>query len=350
MMNLVVNEIRKLVFRRSFIVYLVMLFALVGLVGVLVKYSYNFNSDEYYVEENGVSVQKFVEKGTPIFGFRDDNTPITSLEERTTISRDNYLAVQANRDESYPNELISAKKELDYYEVYLRQGIVPITTNNGGESAGAFFAGMGGMLSVVNMVVVIVASMIVASEFNGGTIKLLLIRPYKRSQILFSKLIVCLLFAAFVTVFTMISAAIIGMLLFPIQSFMLPASISTGGTSALKAGFILGLTNYLLLIVYTSIALMISAVFRSQALAVGIGMLVVFSSSLINVFLSMLIPKLEPLKWLIFNLLNVNDLGKGFAIPGELSLLQTSIGLLVYSGLFYLIADYIFKKRDVALS
>lgn len=350
MIHLVVNEVRKLVFKRSFVVYLILIFAMTGIAGLTLKYSSETNSNVYYIDKNGESVEKHIKKGVPIFTYAEDGSPVTSIEKATTLSRDRYLLLKSSGKESYPNELEYAKNELDYYEVYLRRGITPITTNNGGESAGSFFAKFGGILSVVNMLVVIVASVSVASEFSGGTIKLLLIRPYKRSQILLSKLLVCLLFAGFVTLFTLISAAIIGAILFPVQSFMLPASAAQGGVSALKSALMLAGTNYLLLILYVNVALMISAVFRSQALAVGIGMLMLFSSSMINAVLSMLIPKFEPLKWVVFNLLSINDLGNGLSIPGDLSLWQAGVGLLAYSAVIYFIAYYIFKKRDVALS
>ena len=79
-------------------------------------------------------------------------------------------------------------------------------------------------------------------------------------------------------------------------------------------------------------------------------MLMVFSSSIINTFLSLLIPKWEPLKWIVFNLLNINELGRGNSIPGDISLVAAGIGLLLYSILIYMLTVYLFKKRDVALT
>ena len=353
MINLVINESRKLIFRRSFIVYLIIIFGLVALVGGINKYAYSLNSNEYFEQkagDEGEPVKKTIKKGIPVFTYSEDGKPVTTLEEAVKIRRSNLLAAQAKEKEDYPNEIAYAQKELDYYEAYLKKGVTPITTNNGGESAGSFFSSLGGILSIVNMLVVVVASMMVASEFSDGTIKLLLTRPHKRSQILLSKLIVCLLFAAFVTLFTMVAAGIVGAILFPVQSFMLPASTMLGTMSALKAGFVLAGTNYLLMVLYISVALMISAVFRSQALAVGIAMLMVFSSSIINTFLSLLIPKWEPLKWIVFNLLNINELGRGNSIPGDISLVAAGIGLLLYSILIYMLTVYLFKKRDVALT
>ncbi|TFJ45490.1 hypothetical protein CKN80_07475 [Carnobacterium divergens] len=349
MINLVVNETRKLIFRKSFYVYLGLIFVLTLAAGSLQVY-FSQQSAEYTVEENGKSVTKTLEKDEPLFTFDDEGKPVTNLEDAMLLSRDRYLMASKKEKLDYPEELKSAKNELAYYEKYYESGATPITSNNGGQSAGSFFAGLAGMLSIVNMVVVIVASISVASEFSDGTIKLLLIRPFKRSQILLSKLIVCLLFGAFITLFTMLSAGIVGLILFPIQSFMLPASASLGAVSAIKAAGMLAATNYLLIVFYSAISLMISAVFRSQALAVGIGMLTVFASTIINGMLMIAIPKWPILKWSIFNLLNVNTFSQGGVMPGELSLMQTSIALLGYSVVIYLVTMFIFKKRDIALT
>lgn len=349
MMNLVVNEVRKLIFRKSFYIYLGLIFSMIVAAGSLQVY-FSQQASEYTVEENGKAVTKTLEKDQPLFTFKDNGEPVTKLEDAMLLSRDRYLIASKKEKLDNPEELKNAKNELAYYEKYYESGITPITSNNGGQSAGAFFASLAGMLSIVNMVVVIVASISVASEFSDGTIKLLLIRPFKRSQILLSKFIVCLLFGAFITLFTMISAGLVGLLLFPIQSFMLPASASLGAVSAFKAAGMLAATNYLLIIFYSGVALMISAVFRSQALAVGIGMLTVFASSIINGMLMMAIPKWPILKWSIFNLLNVNTFSQGGVMPGELSLMQTSIALLGYSLVIYLVTMFIFKKRDIALT
>lgn len=349
MINLVVNETRKLIFRKSFYVYLALIFVLTLAAGSLQVY-FSQQSAEYTVEENGKSVTKTLKKDEPLFTFDDEGKPVTNLEDAMLLSRDRYLIASKKEKLEYPEELKSAKNELAYYEKYYESGVTPITSNNGGQSAGSFFASLAGMLSIVNMVVVIVASISVASEFSDGTIKLLLIRPFKRSQILLSKFIVCLLFGAFVTLFTMLSAGIVGLILFPVQSFMLPASASLGAVSAIKAAGMLAATNYLLIVFYSAISLMISAVFRSQALAVGIGMLTVFASSIINGMLMIAIPKWPILKWSIFNLLNVNTFSQGGVMPGELSLMQTSIALLGYSLVIYLATTFIFKKRDIALT
>lgn len=124
MINLVINESRKLIFRRSFIVYLIIIFGLVALVGGINKYAYSLNSNEYFEQKAGDEsepVKKTIKKGIPVFTYSEDGKPVTNLEEAVKISRSNLLAAQAKEKEDYPNEIAYAQKELDYYEAYLKK-------------------------------------------------------------------------------------------------------------------------------------------------------------------------------------------------------------------------------------
>ena len=71
-------------------------------------------------------------------------------------------------------------------------------------------------------IVLIVAGVIVAEEFNKGTIKQLLLRPYSRFKILMSKLITCLIvFLSFIILLTLIQSLIAG-ITFGFDSFFDP--------------------------------------------------------------------------------------------------------------------------------
>ena len=62
-----------------------------------------------------------------------------------------------------------------------------------------FFDAMGNISIFIIIAIVLVSSAVVADEFNKGTIKQLLVRPYSRTKILFSKLIaVCITVMLFV--------------------------------------------------------------------------------------------------------------------------------------------------------
>ena len=70
----------------------------------------------------------------------------------------------------------------------------------------------------VILIILVTSSIIVGEEFNKGTIKLLLIKPYKREVILFSKFISCFLMCLFTIVFIFLSQFLIGGILFGFSS------------------------------------------------------------------------------------------------------------------------------------
>ena len=59
-----------------------------------------------------------------------------------------------------------------------------------------------------------IAGTIVSEEFNKGTIKLLLVKPYTRNKILLSKFITTLIMIVFVIIVTITMQILIGGVLF----------------------------------------------------------------------------------------------------------------------------------------
>ena len=72
------------------------------------------------------------------------------------------------------------------------------------------------------IIIVMIAGTIVSEEFNKGTIKLLLVRPYKRATILTSKFITCLIMVAIIIISIMLMQFIVGGIIFGFDSFGTP--------------------------------------------------------------------------------------------------------------------------------
>ncbi|ALS00240.1 hypothetical protein ATZ33_02260 [Enterococcus silesiacus] len=231
------------------------------------------------------------------------------------------------------------------------------TSSQNGEAmmkANDLFASLTEMTSFLNLFIVIVAASIVAEEFSRGTIKFLLIRPFTRSQILFSKFVVCLIYSVIGTVILYLSSLISANLLLTSQS---PFALVKGyhGWNALTVAAAYAGANLLLILLYVTITLFISAAIRSQSLAVGVGLGVLFGSSIINSFLNVVIQKYQWLKWNPFNMLNIKNtvMENTEAVnnyPGYLNFWQMASGILIYSLIIYLLMQQLFKKRDVSLS
>lgn len=220
--------------------------------------------------------------------------------------------------------------------------------------ANDLFASLTDMTSFLNLFVVVVAASSIAEEFSRGTIKFLLIRPYSRTQIFAAKFINSLLFALLGTVVLGIVSFLSANLLLKSQSpFEKVAEF--GGWSALQVALMTALVNLLLVVLYVTITMFISATMRSQAMAVGLGVGVLFGSSLINSFIAMGISKYPWLKWNLFNTLNIRETlpqlaGVKLDPYYTLDFWQSLGALGVYAVLFYFFANWIFSARDVALS
>jgi ABC-2 type transport system permease protein len=229
-----------------------------------------------------------------------------------------------------------------------------VKTSNGSTGGGAelnsnsLFASLTEMTSFLNLFVVVVAASIVAEEFSRGTIKFLLIRPFTRSQILFSKFVVCLIYGVISTVILYIASLASANLFLKAES---PLSVVEGfhGWNALTVAGAYAGANLLLILLYISITMFISAAIRSQSLAVGIGLGVLFGSTIVNSFLMVLIEKYDWLKWNLFNMLNI----KGTLMEESsfhLNFWQMAVGIIIYSVIIYGLMQYLFNKRDVSLS
>ncbi|MBC1573000.1 ABC transporter permease subunit [Listeria booriae] len=211
---------------------------------------------------------------------------------------------------------------------------------------------------------IVIASSVVASEFSFGTIKLLLIRPYKRWEILLSKYIVVMLYAVALALFTLLITYLISGVLTSFGSLtqdvsdIIPTYSENGdilntGLTAINAlstqlGFFL-----VELIFSMSIAFMVSSLLRSQALAVGIGLFLLFINSIAGGITLMLAEKFEWFKYIFVTPLyyintNSNAMGS-MEINSGLST-GLAIGILaVYYVVFMALSFIFFQKRDVSV-
>lgn len=203
-------------------------------------------------------------------------------------------------------------------------------------------------VSVVGLFIIIIAAGIVANEFTWGTIKMLLIKPYKRWKILLSKYITVLLNLILMLAILFVSAAVIGAIFFGFGDHS-AVHLSYENGKVVEQSLLFHLVKVYALnsasaLLLATMAFMISAAFRTSGLAVGISVFLLFTGPMIT---SMLAPHFE---WVKFTLFANTDLMQylegGILIDGmtmEFSLLTLAIHFII----FILIAFSIFIKRDV---
>lgn len=204
------------------------------------------------------------------------------------------------------------------------------------------------LFMLVTIFTVVIAAGGVAEEFTSGTIKLLLIRPWSRSKILLSKYISIMLFAVLLAVILFGSSLLVNWICFGINASpdIVPNFVGKDGITPFS--YMLqyyGLT-LISLVVTVTLAFMLSTVFRSGGLAIGMALFLMLG---VNTFIGLIaMLKYKWIDYLLFIHLNLTQYLDGSPMREGMTL-GYSLGVLgVYYVIFIAITWYIFNKRDVA--
>lgn len=189
---------------------------------------------------------------------------------------------------------------------------------------------------------VIIAADIVAGEFAGGTIKLLLIRPWSRGKILLSKFTSLILFGLLCAGITAVAGIAMSLLLFSGNT-----GLSDGfAGSSMNNSLLLLLTDTIQALVISLIAFMLSTVFRSGGLAIGLSLMLLFTKDIFGFIFNP--ERFEWAKYLLFLHIDLSGYIQSPVGPGGAGLGFSITILVVYCLLFMLISWLAFTKRDVA--
>ena len=138
------------------------------------------------------------------------------------------------------------------------------------------------------VVVVMIEGTIVSEEFNKGTIKLLLVKPYSRNKILMAKAITTFIMIIFIIVVTLVMQILIGGIIFGFDSLSEPVVAYNFNTNTMEEMNIFAnlgvqtLTQLPMIILLGTLAFAISTLFTNSTLAITISLLGFMSASIIN--------------------------------------------------------------------
>lgn len=201
------------------------------------------------------------------------------------------------------------------------------------------------VLTLLTIFAVVVSADSVAGEFSSGTIKLLLIRPWSRAKILLSKYIAVLLYLLLSMVLLLVFTLLLNVILFGGGGgeFTFPNQGSRSHMVYLLAYYGLNLIE---MVVVVTMAFMISTVFRSGSLAIGLSIFMLLGGGIIAGLLSLFNkPWVDYILFLNFGLSNY--LAGMTPIDGR----PFGFSLAVLGGyyvLFIALSWYVFHRRDVA--
>lgn len=130
------------------------------------------------------------------------------------------------------------------------------------------------------ILIVFVASTIVSNEFSKNTMKQLLIKPYKRTRILMSKLITCFIILILSTIYVVLSTTIANVILFGNDTLKVPMVLYDYNNGILIE---MNMITYLIIQFITKLPIFIGIIF----IAFSFG--TIFASSIISALLSMFV-------------------------------------------------------------
>ncbi|ANE46608.1 hypothetical protein SY83_10360 [Paenibacillus swuensis] len=209
--------------------------------------------------------------------------------------------------------------------------------------------GSAGLVVLITLFTVIVAGDSLAGEFTSGTIKLLLIRPASRLKILISKYLSLLMFSFLLLVVLFVVSVLVNGLLFQFGFVDLPL-LSVNGEGVVVEGNMVAhlwksyLLNGITTVMYVSMAFMISAAFRSSAMAIGFSIAALFAGTV----LMELLQRYEWSKYLLFPNLDLTPYLTANPYQDGMTLTFSIVVLCVYFLVFNLVSWLVFTRRDVA--
>ncbi|WP_163100435.1 ABC transporter permease [Peribacillus alkalitolerans] len=264
-----------------------------------------------------------------------------TLQQETANLKTQYSEVQGVKN-SHSEYL---KKQIAINEYRIENNMNP----NGSYSVWGFIQDNVDNIGVVGVFTIIIAAGIVASEFSWGTIKLLLIRPIKRTKILLSKYITTLLFGLFLIVILFTFSGIVGLILFGTPDENTPHLLYSDGKVKEQSMLIYLAISYSLksitTLILVTMAFMVSAVFRNSSLAIGISLILMFMGTQLTMILA---SKFEWAKYIVFANTDFMQYIDGTPMVEGMTATFSTVMILLYLALFLILAFTVFKKRDVA--
>ncbi len=202
------------------------------------------------------------------------------------------------------------------------------------------------------IIIVMIAGTIVSEEFNKGTVKLLLVRPYKRTTILTSKFITCIIMLIVTIVLIMTMQFVVGGIVQGFESLNTPAVVYNFDTNQMEE---IPIFTYMLLqtlgklpiyILLMTLAFALSTLFNNSAVAITLTLLGYMGSPMINQ-----LGLYYNLDWIRFFVTPNWDLTQylygGIAQFEGLTPLFSIIICLVYFIIMLIPTYIVFKKRNI---
>lgn len=294
-----------------------------------------------------------------------DNSNMDMLLNQWSISKKQILEKEQNentKSESY-NDKYSKQAEIETLKLTeyaiehdLKDSNLSISTDRVELSTtvnDSLTNSFTGWSTFILIAIIIVAGSIVSEEFSKGTIKFLLVRPYKRYKILMAKFVACLIVFILACVFVVIAQFIIGGISNGFGGYGVQTVIYNFNTNSVEQigtikhlllSFLAKMPQFLLLM---TLAFSLSTIFTNTAIAIALPLFGMSGAEIIN----LLLYTYEKARFLIFFVTpnwNLNQYMFGRLPQVEQLSLPFSITICLVYFIIMLVVDIIvFNKKEI---
>lgn len=287
-------------------------------------------------------------------------------QEKEMIARCQYGEAVFASQEEYDRQLISSRRKVRIYEYALEQDTMPLTVysdmiqyNNNVTTYAMFLCKISNVMYVVMVLGILLGAALIASEFSYGTIKTLVLYPYRRSTIAAAKLITLILSIMLMSLLIPVLAALAGRILF--SNGVIGTTLSTAETPVyityLKGHIIeIPFSIYIVFVfgcecaravIVSIFSLMLSTVTQSFIIPTGV---MVFLSLIGGYVLQIVYTFIYPLKlfrYLLFGNLNLMQYITGDLVAPYASATTSLFVLLLYVLVALVIYFRNFSRKEI---
>lgn len=200
----------------------------------------------------------------------------------------NIINIESNTRELEYGEKRDYNQSIEKREInkYILDNNVDINKQNDIRGILQSFFNEYGLFIIV--MIIMIAGTIVSEEFNKGTIKLLLVKPYSRNKILLAKFITVFIMIVFSILAVVLMELLVGGIIFGYDSLSVPILAYNFETQSLES---MSIFNYLgieimtqlpKLVLLATLAFACSTLFTNSAVAIAIPLLGYMSADMIN--------------------------------------------------------------------
>lgn len=205
------------------------------------------------------------------------------------------------------------------------------------------------MSNFISLFLIIIAGAIVAEDFSRGTIKFLVLNPVKRWKILMSKYATVILLGIALNVIAIVVGLLSSLVFCGGGEVFMPIITAKGGELVFSSPFLKLIGDVLLAgvetLVMATLAFCLSALFRSSALATGVGIFCLYIGSLVVTLLSAF--GFDWARYLLFSNLDFAAIVNGTTVFPHQSLGVAIVIVGLHMVVFLLTAWDAFTRKEI---